>query len=670
LYRGQAFEGPNAQPSAILVLAAGQYEDVESARASVLLVDDEPQVLVALEDLLCDEFVIHKAESAERALNVVEREKDIAVVLSDQRMPDMTGDELLRTLHDSCGATRMLVTGFADLSAVIRAVNDGRIFAYVTKPWNPDELQLMVRKAAEHFRLAQDLAYERSLLHDLMDNTPDGIFFKDRQLRFLRTNRAFSQALNGKTPSELVGRRLNEILGPSSAEALNVEAEERRVLAGGIPLQDAVHESQQPGGTQHLSETKAPIRALNGETIGLVGISRNVTERVRAEAQLRRVEAELLQAQKMEAIGQLAGGVAHDFNNVLSVILGYGEMLLEELPAEHAMHGDLSVIVGAAQRAAALTRQLLAFSRRRVVEPDVVDLNTIVWGIDKMLRRIIGEDIDLRTKLASSPATVRADASQLEQVIMNLTVNARDAMPNGGTIQIETESVELDEAYSSEHVGVTPGTYVRMSVTDTGHGIDEATQKRIFEPFFTTKEVGRGTGLGLSTVYGIVQQCGGHVVVDSEVGRGTAFHIHLPEAIQPAAEPRIRRAPTRPPTGSGTVLVVEDDAEVRQVTVRMLREHGYKVLEAGGSGDALQIAGEHRAGIDVLLTDVVMPEASGPKLAADLAVIIPGLRVLYMSGYAGVLLEKGVTLGPFTGYIEKPFSPAVLAARVTELLGN
>jgi PAS domain S-box-containing protein len=639
---------------------------VELIRQSVLLVDDEPQVLVALEDLLSEEFTVFKTQSPEKALRMIESEPDIAVVISDQRMPGMTGDELLTRVHDASQATRVLVTGFADLAAVIRAVNDGRIFAYVTKPWNPEELQLMVRKAAEHFRLAQELAHERTLLHDLMDNTPDGIYFKDRQLRFLRTNRAFARSLNSGAPNDLVGRRLGELIG--NPQASNAEAEERRVLTQGVPVLDALHQFEREGVITWISETKAPIHSPGGETIGLVGIARDVTERVTTEANLRRVEEQLRQSQKMEAIGQLAGGVAHDFNNVLSVILGYGEILLEEVPKDDPKHADLSVMVGAAQRAAALTRQLLAFSRRRVVQPDVVDLNTTVWAVDKMLRRIIGEDIDLRTTLASSPATVRADPTQLEQIILNLTVNARDAMPQGGTIEIQTSSIELDEAYAERHVGVSPGTYVLLKVTDTGTGMDADTQKRIFEPFFTTKEVGRGTGLGLSTVYGIVQQCSGHIVLESEVGKGTTFFIYLPEAVEPAAEPRIRRVQTRPPAGAGSVLVVEDDDEVRQVTVRMLRDQGYTVVDTGNPANARALALEHRAGIDVLLVDIVMPGQSGPSLAEDLSEIVPGLRVLYMSGYAGALVEREIKLTSASDYIEKPFIPSALAKKVADLL--
>ncbi len=636
---------------------------------SVLLVDDEPQVLIALEDLLSDEFTVFKAQSPQAALEVVEQQPGIAVVLTDQRMPGMTGDELLTRVHEASNATRMLVTGFADLGAVIRAVNEGRIFAYVTKPWNPDELQIMVRKAAEHYRLAQELVQERTLLHDLMDNVPDGIYFKDRQLRYLRTNRAFARNVSGSQSEKLVGKRLVDLLGPVT-DALNAEAEDRRVMSEGLPAQDVLHEFQQNGVTRWISETKAPIRTPTGETIGLVGIARDVTERVQTEAALRRAEEQLLQSQKMEAIGQLAGGVAHDFNNVLSVILGYGEILLEELPKDDPKHGDISVMVGAAQRAAALTRQLLAFSRRRMVQPDIVDLNTIVWGVDKMLRRIIGEDIDLRTMLASSPATVRADPSQIEQIILNLTVNARDAMPKGGTIQIETATVELDERYASQHVGVTAGTYVLLRATDNGTGMDAATQKRVFEPFFTTKEVGRGTGLGLSTVYGIVQQCRGHIVLVSELGRGTTFSIYLPEAEEPAAEPRVRRPQTRPPAGSGTVLVVEDDDEVRQVTVRMLRDQGYKVIDTGKPENARSLALENRAGVDVLLVDIVMPKTSGPQLAEELAEIVPGLRVLYMSGYAGALVDREIKLSSSSDYIEKPFVPSTLAKKIADLLSG
>jgi PAS domain S-box-containing protein len=646
---------------------------VNPLKRSVLLVDDEPQVLVALEDLLSDEFTVLKAHTPEQALELVRRRRELAVVLSDQRMPGMTGDELLTRVRQTSDATRMLVTGFADLAAVTRAVNDGRIFAYVTKPWRPEELQIMVRKAAEHFNLAQELAQERTLLHDLMDNTPDGIYFKDRHLRFLRINRAFSRTLTGDTGEGLEGKRLSDVF-PTSPDAVAAEVEDRRVLEDGVPLQDVVHEYRQDDATRWISETKAPIRSPAGQTIGLVGIARDVTERVSAETALHRAEEQLLQAQKMEAVGQLAGGVAHDFNNVLSVILGYGELLLEEIPKDDAKHADLATIVGAAQRAAALTRQLLAFSRRRAVEPETVDVDAIVEGLEKMLRPIIGEDIDLRTTLAASPAAVRADPNQLEQIVLNLAVNARDAMPNGGALRIETTALVLGERFAAEHVGVRPGRYVCLRVTDTGAGMDAATQKRVFEPFFTTKQAGHGTGLGLSTVYGIVQQCGGHIELSSEVGRGASFSIYLPEALEPAPEPSLRRAQTRPPTGAGRVLVVEDDDEVRHVTARILREHGYSVVDTGRPERARALALENSDGIDLLLVDIVMPSMSGRALAEELTKALPGLRVLYMSGYAGVLGNAlgngGGELVPGSNYVEKPFTRAILAKKVAELLSR
>ena len=643
---------------------------MEFAKQNILVVDDEPQVLVALEDILSDEFTVFKTESGEQALRVANDEPNIAVVLSDQRMPNMNGDELLAKMCSSSEATRILVTGYADLSAVVRAVNDGRIFAYVTKPWNPQDLRLMVRRAAEHFRLAKELASERQLLHDLMDNVPDGIYFKDRQLRFLRANRAFARAVESGSPDELVGRKLAEILGAAAeSETETSEAEELRILAQGLPEQDVVREYQHTGLKRWMSETKAPIRNPGGEVIGLVGIVRDVTERIQTQETMRRLEQQLLQSQKMEAIGQLAGGIAHDFNNILSVITGCGELVLQDTPAHDTKREDLVELLAAAQRAAALTRQLLAFSRRQVVKPELLEFNSVVANVEKMLRRVIGENIDLRTVLAPNVGAVLADPNQIELVLLNLTVNARDAMPEGGKLSIETSEVELDRRMAEERHGMSPGTFVLLSVSDNGVGMDAATQKRIFEPFFTTKAVGKGTGLGLATVYGIVQQCGGHIAVESEVGRGTRFLVYFPCAGEAASEVHVKRPLANSEPRTATVLLVEDEDAVRHVTARILREQGYTVLEARRAGEARTLAAKHAGAIDLLLIDVVMPEISGPKLAEEISASTPGLRVLLMSGYSGGLVkEEAVASG--TPYLEKPFTPSSLSRKVREVLGD
>jgi PAS domain S-box-containing protein len=643
---------------------------MELAKQNILVVDDEPQVLVALEDILSDEFTVLKTESAEQALRVAQEEPDIAVVLSDQRMPNMNGDELLAKMSGSSEASRILVTGYADLSAVVRAVNDGRIFAYVTKPWNPQDLRLMVRRAAEHFRLAKELASERQLLHDLMDNVPDGIYFKDRQLRFLRANRAFAGAVESGGPANLVGRRLGEIVTDSGkGEVESSEAEERRILAQGVPEQDVLREYQRAGSKRWISETKAPIRNPGGEVIGLVGIARDVTERIQTQDRMRRLEQQLLQSQKMDAIGQLAGGIAHDFNNILSVITGCGELVLQDLPDNDAKREDLVELLAASQRAAALTRQLLAFSRRQVVKPEMLEFNAVVANVEKMLRRVIGEDIDLRTVLAPGLGAVLADPNQIEMVLLNLTVNARDAMPEGGKLSIETSEVVVDQRMADEQHDLAPGTFVLLSVTDTGVGMDAATQKRIFEPFFTTKAVGKGTGLGLATVYGIVQQCGGHIVVESQVGRGTRFSVYFPRAAGAVSSPPLKRGVVRGSQKSATVLLVEDEDAVRHVTARILREQGYTVLEARRAGEARTLAEKHAGTIDVLLIDVVMPEISGPKLAEELSASAPSLRVLLMSGYSGGLMQEAATASG-TPYLEKPFTPNALSKKLREVLGE
>jgi CheY-like chemotaxis protein len=381
----------------------------------------------------------------------------------------------------------------------------------------------------------------------------------------------------------------------------------------------------------------------------------------------RQLEAQLAQAQKMEAIGRLAGGVAHDFNNLLTVILSYSELLLEDLPVDSADRDDVTQIRKAAQGASELTRQLLAFSRQQVLQPKVVDLNASVSGIERLLARVLREDIRLRCTLAPDAGTIRVDPGQLEQVIMNLAVNARDAMPSGGMLTVETANVDLDAAYLQAHPMAKPGRYVMLAVTDTGMGMDAATQARIFEPFFTTKDVGKGTGLGLATVQGIVQQSGGFIWVYSEPDHGTVFKIYLPRVDEPAS--REDAAAAEDVRGSETILVVEDVPAVRAVTREMLKRYGYQILEAADGMTALQVAADFKDPIHLLLTDVVMPDLSGRDLAESFRTSRPATRVLFMSGYTDDAVVRHGILQEGISYLQKPFTPASLAKKVRTVLG-
>ncbi|HXF96086.1 MAG TPA: ATP-binding protein [Gemmatimonadales bacterium] len=394
---------------------------------------------------------------------------------------------------------------------------------------------------------------------------------------------------------------------------------------------------------------------------GVSVLSLDITERRRAEERLR-------EAQKMEAIGRLAGGVAHDFNNVLTAIFGYVELMFEDLAEHNPARRDLEEIRKAAQRAAGLTRQLLAFSRQQVLDPVVLSVNELVEDIDKMLRRLVGEDVELRVSLARDAGNVRADAVQLQQVLMNLVVNARDAMPTGGKLLIETANAELAQQYADGDRLVAPGPYVMLAVSDTGVGMDAGIRARIFEPFFTTKERGRGTGLGLSTVYGIVKQSGGYIWVYSEPGRGTTFKVYLPRVDAPAQVPARAAEVGGSPGGSETILLAEDDELLRPLARGLLQKLGYTVLEAKNADQALAMGRDRGGAIDLLVADVVMPGGSGRELATRLAEARPGLKVLYMSGYTDDAIVQHGMLEPGLHFLQKPFTPSVLARKVREVL--
>jgi signal transduction histidine kinase len=400
------------------------------------------------------------------------------------------------------------------------------------------------------------------------------------------------------------------------------------------------------------------LRKLNQE------LEDRVAERTRA---LEQSTEQLLQAQKMEAMGRLAGGVAHDFNNLLTVILGFNEFTQQALQGDPAALEAAEEVHKAADRASALTQQLLAFSRRQVTQPRLLNLNQVVQNTGGMLRRIIGDDVEVETRLAEDLKLARLDPHQLEQVILNLAVNARDAMPDGGKLTVHTANVALDNAYPGRHIGTPVGEYVMLAIGDSGVGMDDETRARLFEPFFTTKQ--GGTGLGLAIVYGIVKQNGGDILVYSEIGQGTTFRLYFPVAAA-EEEPRVGAVAPEPlrAGGSETILLVEDDEAVRRLVIQSLESLGYRVLDAVAE-EAMRAAGEHDGPIDLLLTDVIMPHMSGPELAAKLAAVRPSMRVLFMSGYAGGSVgDKGI-LAPDISFLQKPFTRDALAEKIRQVLG-
>ena len=401
----------------------------------------------------------------------------------------------------------------------------------------------------------------------------------------------------------------------------------------------------------------------NGGKRQVVVVARDITG-------YKNLEAQFLQAQKMEAIGVLAGGVAHDFNNLLNVINGYSELILDDISQDSPVRKDLEQIRNAGKRAAALTSQLLAFGRKQIMQPEVLNLNIVISQMNSMLRRLIGEDIEFTSISLPNLRPVNADPGQIQQIVMNLVVNARDAMPRGGKLTIETSNIDLDRNYAQHHPMVKAGPHVMLSISDNGVGMDEETQSHLFEPFFTTKQKGKGTGLGLCTVYGIVKQSNGFIWVYSEPGRGTTFKIYFPTATGATDSTKEREESKPVLQGSETVLVVEDEAAVRELTIRILRDRGYNVLEAAGGQEALQIAREYAGEIHLVLTDVVMPAISGSTVVARLVAERPGIRSLFVSGYTDDAIVQHGILDSNVAFLQKPFTVEGLIHKIREVLDS
>ncbi len=578
------------------------------------------------------------------------------IIVGDNNMPSFSGTEALKIVRSrGTDIPFIFVSGTMGEDLAVTALEAG-----AGQALSKNDLRRLVplirrelRDAADRqARRASDASYSA-----LVEQAPVGIYRSTPAGKFLSANSALARMLGYPSPSDL--------LTLDMGRDVYADPTERQRLLDEDTYSDRIYDDlettwkRKDGTRLRVQLSVRAVRDGSGRVEFYESFVRDITTQ-------RQLESQLLQAQKMEAVGRLAGGVAHDFNNLLTVILSYGDLLLEDLPADSADREGVEQIVRAAQSASELTRQLLAFSRQQVLKPQVLDLNDIVAGLERLLARVLGEDVQLTSILADDLGAVKVDPGQLEQVIMNLCVNARDAMPKGGRLTIETGNVELDETYMQGHPTGKPGRYVMLAVTDTGMGMDAETQARIFEPFFTTKQIGKGTGLGLATVYGIVQQSGGFIWVYSEPGHGTCFKVYLPCVDEAAAKP----VPGTPSAtgGTETVLIAEDVDAVRGVTKQLLQRHGYTVLDAPNAETALKTCTEYAGTIHLLLTDVVMPDGSGSDLAQKVTERKPDMKVLFMSGYTDDAVVRHGILREGIAYLQKPFSREALLREVREVL--
>jgi two-component system cell cycle sensor histidine kinase/response regulator CckA len=537
-----------------------------------------------------------------------------------------------------------------------------------------EELKALRRKVEELEKFEEDHKRAQSALREsekkfqqFYDEAPVGYHELDSKGRITRVNRKELQML---------GYSAGEMLGKPVWNFFEEEETTRKVilakLSGDVSFHDTFERTyrRKDGSTLPVLVEDRVIRDSENQVIAIRSTVEDITERRRTEEALRKSEEQLRQWQRVEAIGRLAGGVAHDFNNLLMTIKGCSELLLGAFDRRDPRREEVEEILKAADRATALTRQLLAFGRRQVLQPQVLDLNAVVMNMDKMLRRLIGEDIQLITSLEPEVWSVKVDPGMIEQVVMNLAVNSRDAMPSGGKLTIETSNVIHDEEYASHHVSVKPGYYVMLAISDTGCGMDKETQSHLFEPFFTTKDTGKGTGLGLSTVYGIIKQSGGNIWAYSEPGLGTTFKIYLPRVEKAAKgyKPRLKPKEVGAPGGTETILLVEDEEAVRSMVSKVLQNKGYTVLEARHGNEAIKVSERYEGSINLMVTDVIMPQMSGRELAERLASMRPEMHVLYMSGYPDNTIVQHGVLEPGTAFLQKPFTINALELKVREIL--
>ena len=625
----------------------------------LLVEDSEDDAQLLLHELKRGGYEpVHERVATEATLAAALDRQEWDLVIGDHSMPGFSGIAALVLVRGrGLDVPFICVSGTITEDMAVAAMKAG------ASDWvNKGQLKRLVPAVHRELREAKGRATLRATeasYATLVEHAPVGIYRSTPDGRFLAVNSALVGLLGFGSADEVLQLHI-------SRDVYADPAERQRLLDRDSYTDreyDEVEATWKRKDGRHLTVQLSvrAVRSRSGQVEYYETFVRDVTEQ-------RRLQTQLVQSQKMEAVGRLAGGIAHDFNNLLTVITTSCDLLLEDLAATDPKREDVDQVRKAADGAAALTRQLLAFSRQQVLTPQIVNLGDVVYGVEKMLRRVIGEDVDLVTVLGSDVGAVKADVGQLEQVLMNLAVNARDAMPTGGKLTIETANVEHDPDYAREQEAAPVSRFVMLAVSDTGTGMDEATKARIFEPFFTTKEVGKGTGLGLATVYGIVRQSGGFIWVYSEPGLGTTFKIYLPQVDAVAAGSAARATPTTSHRGTETVLLVEDAAAVRAVIHEALARQGYTVLDAPNGAEALRIAAGHPGPIHLLLTDVVMPGLSGRQLSDQLAQIRPETKVLYTSGYTDDAIVRHGVLESGIAYLQKPFSVDGLARKVREVL--
>jgi len=567
-------------------------------------------------------------------------------------------DEVIRTLkpkfipeeeltNSKTGETRL----FQTIKVPLKLPGNGtvQVLGVATDITERKRAEQALRETEERYRL-------------LFDSNPLPMWVYDRHtLEFLAVNEA-AVFHYGYSRDEFLSMTIRDIRSAEDVAVLLDRISEE----GGFNSAGTWKHEKKDGGSIDVEIISHPL--VFAERNAKLVLANDVTDRKRAEQALKETEEHLRQSQKLEGVGQLAGGIAHDFNNLLTVINGFCSLAMRGLNHEDPLLANLEEIKKAGDRATSLTRQLLAFSRKQVLQPKILNLDSVVIDMEKMLQRVIGENIDLRAVLEPKLGNVSADPGQIEQIILNLVVNARDSMLNGGKLTIETDNIYLDEEYGKDHLGAQVGPHVMLAVTDTGHGMDQKTLARIFEPFFTTKEMGKGTGLGLSTVYGIVKQSGGNIWVYSEIGRGTTFKIYLPRVDDGAEEYKRNIEDARVTKGTETILLVEDEEMLRKLARQTLKGHGYEIVEASNGNEAIALSAQHEGAIHLLLTDVIMPGMNGRELATRMLQTRPSLRVLFMSGYTDdAIVHQGV-LDESANFIQKPFAPDELAGRVREVL--